>query len=243
MSNTLLERIQTLKKRATRFEKEYPAVNINPNAVIRNNIIKHIGDATKCRVETSNLYQFFADAEDNDEINRPISKNWLRANKKYVVSVKDGKKRYYRLTPLGKKLYKELYGVNPATVLPDATGLSECKVVFWVNEEKAASKSQQRLFGMAYAIKTGEMELSDVEDKDLRKKLKGMVDGMTKDQLKDKASTSHDDLPETVDEEGEATPSSVPGAGDPSPVSAHVFSTGFIGNELEKIRKTLRGEK
>ena len=240
MPDRLLERIETLKKRVTRLGKEYPEVKINPNAVIRNNVIKYVGDATKCRVETNNLYQFFADAADNDEINRPISKNWLRANKKYVVSVKDGGKRYYRLTRLGKKLYKELYGVNPAQVLPD---LSECKITFWANEEKAASKSQQRLFGMAYAIKNGKMKLSDIEDVDLKKKLKAMVDGMGKDQLKDKASTSHDGLPELVDEAGEATPSSVPGTGDPSSVSTHVFSTGFIGNELEKIRKTLRGEK
>ena len=63
----------------------------------------------------------------------------------------------------------------------------------------SASKSQQRLMGMAYAVKDGSLELSDI-DPAYRDKVKSLSDGMTKKDLKKYASTKHDGLPETVDE-------------------------------------------
>ena len=63
----------------------------------------------------------------------------------------------------------------------------------------SVSKSQQRLMGMAYAVKSGDMEISDI-DPAYRDKVKSLTDGMTKKDLKKYASTKHDDLPETVDE-------------------------------------------
>ena len=63
----------------------------------------------------------------------------------------------------------------------------------------SVSKSQQRLMGMAYAVKDGSLELSDI-DPAYRDKVKSLSDGMTKKDLKKYASTKHDKLPETVDE-------------------------------------------
>jgi hypothetical protein len=63
----------------------------------------------------------------------------------------------------------------------------------------SVSKSQQRLMGMAYAVKSGDMELSDI-DPAYRDKVKSLSDGMTKKDLKKYAATKHDGLPETVDE-------------------------------------------
>jgi len=63
----------------------------------------------------------------------------------------------------------------------------------------SVSKSQQRLMGMAYAVKSGDMEISDI-DPAYRDKVKSLSDGMTNKDLKKYASTKHDDLPETVDE-------------------------------------------
>ena len=63
----------------------------------------------------------------------------------------------------------------------------------------SVSKSQQRLMGVAYAVKSGSMELKDV-DSEYRDKVASLVDGMTKKDLKKYASTKHDKLPETVDE-------------------------------------------
>ena len=63
----------------------------------------------------------------------------------------------------------------------------------------SVSKSQQRLMGMAYAVKSGDMEISDI-DPAYRDKVKSLTDGMTKKDLKKYASTKHDNLPETVDE-------------------------------------------
>ena len=63
----------------------------------------------------------------------------------------------------------------------------------------SVSKSQQRLMGVAYAVKSGDMKINDV-DPAYREKVKGLVDGMTKKDLKKYASTKHEDLPETVSE-------------------------------------------
>ena len=64
----------------------------------------------------------------------------------------------------------------------------------------SVSKSQQRLMGVAYAVKSGSMELKDV-DSEYRDKVASLVDGMTKKDLKKYASTKRDKLPETVDED------------------------------------------
>ena len=63
----------------------------------------------------------------------------------------------------------------------------------------SVSKSQQRLMGVAYAVKSGSMKIKDV-DSEYRDKVASLVDGMTKKDLKKYASTKHDKLPETVDE-------------------------------------------
>ncbi len=63
----------------------------------------------------------------------------------------------------------------------------------------ARSKTQQRLMGLAYAYKTG-----DVKSKDLNPKyaddVKKIAKSMTKKKLKDFASTKHKNLPEKVEE-------------------------------------------
>lgn len=61
------------------------------------------------------------------------------------------------------------------------------------------SKSQQRLMGVAYAVKSGDMPLSDV-DASYRDKVKELVGGMSLKDLKDFAETKHDKLPEEVSE-------------------------------------------
>jgi len=59
------------------------------------------------------------------------------------------------------------------------------------------SKAQQRLMGMAYAVKSGEMDRSEASDEVLK-----LADSMTLKQLHDFAATKHDELPEEVDESG-----------------------------------------
>lgn len=63
----------------------------------------------------------------------------------------------------------------------------------------STSKSQQRLMGVAYAVKGGDMQLSDV-DAAYRDEVKDLVDNMTLKQLKDFASTKHAGLPERIKE-------------------------------------------
>jgi hypothetical protein len=64
----------------------------------------------------------------------------------------------------------------------------------------STSKSQQRLMGVAYAVKKGDMTLDEV-DAEYRDKVQELVANMTLKQLKDFASTKHDGLPDKVDED------------------------------------------
>ena len=63
----------------------------------------------------------------------------------------------------------------------------------------STSKSQQRLMGMAYSLKKG-----DMDPKDASQEVKDLADSMTLKQLKDFAETSHAGLPDKVEESFEA---------------------------------------
>ena len=79
--------------------------------------------------------------------------------------------------------------------------------------EKAKSKTQQRLFGMVSAYNSGSLDLDGLPAS-LAKKIKGIADGqrkktgdkrkftkgIDKDKVKDYASTKHEELPEKVEE-------------------------------------------
>ena len=69
----------------------------------------------------------------------------------------------------------------------------------------STSKAQQRLMGMAYAYKKGELSSSEVSDE-----VKELADGMTLKQLKDFASTKHEGLPEVAEN---VTPATIGGMG------------------------------
>jgi hypothetical protein len=60
----------------------------------------------------------------------------------------------------------------------------------------SVSKSQQRLMGQAYAYKTGDIKLKDLDPK-YADEIKDLAKSMTKKQLRDFAKTSHKGLPET----------------------------------------------
>ena len=59
----------------------------------------------------------------------------------------------------------------------------------------ATSKAQQRLMGMAYSLKKGEMDPEDVSQE-----VKDLADSMTLKQLKKYASTKHEGLPDKIEE-------------------------------------------
>ena len=59
----------------------------------------------------------------------------------------------------------------------------------------STSVAQQKLMGMAYALKKGELD-----PKDTSTEVQELADSMTLKQLKDFASTKHDGLPQYVEE-------------------------------------------
>ena len=63
----------------------------------------------------------------------------------------------------------------------------------------ARSKTQQRLMGLAYAYKTGEIKSKDLNP-DYADEIKKLAKSMTEKQLKDFAKTKHKNLPEKVEE-------------------------------------------
>lgn len=63
----------------------------------------------------------------------------------------------------------------------------------------STSKSQQRLFGLAYAYKSGEVKSKDLNPK-YADKVKELAKSMTLKELKKYASTKHKNLPEKVSE-------------------------------------------
>ncbi len=65
--------------------------------------------------------------------------------------------------------------------------------------EKSKSKSQQRLMGMAYAYKKGDLKIDNI-DEDLLDKIKSMADSMSLKKLKQYAKTKHEDIPEKIEE-------------------------------------------
>ena len=116
----------------------------------------------------------------------------------------------------------------------------------------STSKTQQRLMGVAYAVKNGDMKLSDV-DAAYRDKVQELVSSMTLQQLKDFASTSHEGLPDKVEEYAGAeagigvTPNSITGAGAvllPNMTTGRFGSgdvpTGQKEEDDEKLRKIRR---
>ena len=101
----------------------------------------------------------------------------------------------------------------------------------------SVSKSQQRLMGVAYAVKSGSMELKDV-DSEYRDKVASLVDGMTKKDLKKYASTKHDKLPETVDEtiqQTAITPGMIGGMGNVSLPSNGELGSGDFPHTLVQV--------
>jgi len=60
----------------------------------------------------------------------------------------------------------------------------------------ARSKAQQKAAGAALAVKRGEADKSSLQGAS-----KEMFETMTEDELEDFASTSHDNLPDRVDED------------------------------------------
>ena len=88
--------------------------------------------------------------------------------------------------------------------------------------------------GVAYAVKSGDMQLSDV-DAAYRDKVKELVDGMSLKDLKDFASTPHKGLPEVAEN---ITPSNIGGMGDISfPTETEVGS-----GDIPKGRKSEEDE-
>jgi len=61
----------------------------------------------------------------------------------------------------------------------------------------SVTPEQQRLFGQAYAIKTGKMKADELNP-EYRDQIVKLADSMTKDQLKDFAETKHSEMKENI---------------------------------------------
>lgn len=181
-----------------RYRDEYPGIKINPNAAIRNKIVTHIGD-NDCSVDRDSLKSYMSSLVDDCDCGRAVDWKWVYKNK-HILRLN---KRTVALNKNGKRVYNYLHRDQPDKHIKSRGAMPN----YLMNEslleeiilEKSISKSQQRLFGMAYSVKKGDTKLDDLPG-DLRDKVSNMVDGMTLDVLKKYASTKHDGLPDKVEE-------------------------------------------
>lgn len=104
----------------------------------------------------------------------------------------------------------------------------------------AASKAQQQLMGMAYALKSGEMDLKDVSQE-----VKDLADSMTLKQLKDFANTKHKGLPDKVKEN--ITLDSIGGMGSVTLPTETEMGSGDVpagsGDAKKKYKKKMKSLK
>ena len=84
------------------------------------------------------------------------------------------------------------------------------------------SPQQQRLFGIAYSVKTGDTKLSEL-DKSLQDKIKSIIDSMSKKKIKEYASTKHKNI-----DEDNATSNNTVGIGGVSLPSSTSLGSGDI---------------
>lgn len=91
----------------------------------------------------------------------------------------------------------------------------------------AKSKAQQRLMGLAYAVKQGYMSLNEVGE-EYRTKVKELVNTMSVEQLKDFASTPHEDLPDTVESDSNESMGFAVGASGPQSIGMPGMGMGKI---------------
>lgn len=97
-----------LVKIKRKWTDDYPAVHINPDAVIRNKIVEFIGSKDNQRVTFEELNEFMANMSEDQLVKKSPHKNWLRDNSRLVKKINVGNKGYYTLTNIGKRIYKHL---------------------------------------------------------------------------------------------------------------------------------------
>lgn len=91
----------------------------------------------------------------------------------------------------------------------------------------AKSKAQQRLMGLAYAVKKGHMSIEQV-GAEYKDKVKELVQSMSIEQLKDYATTSHEGLPDTVESDSNESMGFATGSNGPQSVGMPGMGMGKI---------------
>lgn len=104
-----------------------------------------------------------------------------------------------------KYKYEHFFDINEDGIKLSTKGLRICPVE--KIEEASTSIAQQRLMGIAYALKTGEIDPEDASDE-----AKDLAQNLTVKQLKDFASTKHKGLPYKKENES-ITPAEIHGMG------------------------------
>jgi hypothetical protein len=91
----------------------------------------------------------------------------------------------------------------------------------------AKSKAQQRLMGLAYAVKQGYMSMEEV-GADYKLKVKELINSMSIEQLKDYATTPHEGLPDEVESDSNESMGPAMGSNGPQSVGMPGMGMGKI---------------
>lgn len=101
----LLEELATVKRPHT---DKFPKVTINTKAILRNKIVKFIGDQNLQKATRDEIKEFIKNLESDKEIGKVFSDKWIYKNKHLVKRVIAGKEIFYKLTRAGLNTYKLL---------------------------------------------------------------------------------------------------------------------------------------
>lgn len=116
IENAINEALVKIKRRWT---ESYPAVFINPEAVLRNKIVKFIGGHPLCRCTREQFNEYCNKMEEDVEVGRKPSASWLSKNKHIVKTMEVAGEQYVKLTENGKRIFNHLGDNSP---LNESTG-------------------------------------------------------------------------------------------------------------------------
>jgi hypothetical protein len=185
----------TIKRKKT---DAYPEIRMG-KSYYREAFVDYLGQKDGHCASYDEYCEFCNSKIEAGEWDKAPSKNWLNRNKTYFKR----KGNTIKLTKMGKRAFNYNNRTNEEVPNIEGGGAAPSfilKETMDIINEKSVSKAQQRLMGMAYAVKKGDMKLGDIEDDDTREKVKKMQ-SMTLDQLKDFASTKHEGLPNKKEKE------------------------------------------
>jgi hypothetical protein len=166
LSSSLMEGVRRIKRRHT---ENHPAVDINPEAKMRNKIVEFIGGHDKCRCTKDELISFMNNLSEDEEIGKAPNKNYITSNKKLFSNLKIGNKEYIKLTEIGRRVLEVILKKEEKNMNESSTfgGMSKEDLTHFTNVLN--SMKEETGYDVIISIDSLNMKVSfpdDISDED-----------------------------------------------------------------------------